>query len=435
MKTVIPILCPLQISFCLLATLFAFNALLALPPGRLVAVHVNGSRRFSEAEIVRASGLTLGKEVSETVLKDAAGRLGATGLFVEVKYRYTTHGPEMTAEFQVSDTPTLLPCKFENLVWFTDEELRSKLRAQVPLFSGEVPASGNQPEKVAAALEGLLRSRGIKGRVESSGVGREGGPVEAIRFRVEDFPILIQQVDLRGTAQVESAALQAAQSLVGKDYAEASVSSFASSNLAPAYGQRGYLRVAFGSPAVRVLKTSPAETAVGVTILIHEGPQYRLGEIHWTGNKVFPASELAQSTHVVPGEPVNTVQLQQDLEAIRDMYSAKGYLQAAIEPRLTLEDAARTAVYEIQVREGDLYRMGKLEITGIEPFRIESLEKKCKMKISEPYNRKYWKEFIRDSSLYLAVVPGGWKADFKETVNEAAKTVDVTIGFGPGAKQ
>ena len=435
MKAAFPSPRNLLISFFILSLFSAWNALPAFPPGKLVAVRVTGSRRFTEAEIVRASGLAVGKEVSEPNLKDAASRLGATGLFAEVKYRYTTRGPDLTAEFQISDAPNLLPCKFENFVWFSDDELRSKLRAQVPLFNGEAPPNGNQQEKVAAALEGLLKARGIKGRVQSKPLGREGGLVEAIQFRVEGVAIPIQQVDFKGAAQVETVALQAAvQPLLGKDYEQTFVSSFAASNLTPLYGQRGYLRVAFGSPVARIVKAGATGTAVAVTIPINEGQQYRLREIHWTGNTVVASTELAKSIHLNPGEPVNTTQLQTDLDSVRDAYAAKGYMLAAVTPKPTLDEAARTASYELLVRDGDLFRMGKLEITGIEPFRVDLLKKKCRLKTGDPFDKNYWKEFIRDSSLYLATNAAGWKVDYKESINEAAKTVDVTIGFLPQPK-
>jgi outer membrane translocation and assembly module TamA len=117
------------------------------------------------------------------------------------------------------------------------------------------------------------------------------------------------------------------------------------------------------------------------------------------------------------------------------MYSTKGYFLAAVTSKPTLDDAARTARFEFQVREGELFRMGKLEITGVEPFRAEALKKGCRLKAGDPYDRNYWKEFIHDSGQYLSVTPAGWKVDFNQSVNEAAKTVDVTIGFLSQAKQ
>jgi outer membrane protein insertion porin family len=174
---------------------------------------------------------------------------------------------------------------------------------------------------------------------------------------------------------------------------------------------------------------------VAVTIPINEGQQYRLREIRWTGNNVFPASELAKAIHLNPGEAVNITELQHDLEGVQDAYAAKGYLLAAITPKPALDGAARTASYEMQVREGDLFRMGKLEISGVDPFRAELLKKNCRLKAGDPYDKNYWKEFIHASSLYLAPTPAGWKADFKQSVNEAAKTVDVTIGFLPETKR
>src|SRR5208282_2400684 len=90
---------------------------------RLVGLRVVGSKRYEASEIVRATGLKLSQNITSDGLKEAAGKLGALGIFSQVSYRYQTQGDAMTAEFTVQDAAGLLSCTFENFVWLTPKEL------------------------------------------------------------------------------------------------------------------------------------------------------------------------------------------------------------------------------------------------------------------------------------------------------------------------
>ena len=111
--------------------------------GKLVALKVTGSQRYTEKEILPASGLQLGQSVGEGDFKEAARRLGDTGLFSDVVYSYSYSGSETKLELQLTDVEKskLVPADFENIVWFTDAVLLNELQTRVPLFKGFVPVA------------------------------------------------------------------------------------------------------------------------------------------------------------------------------------------------------------------------------------------------------------------------------------------------------
>jgi len=59
---------------------------------KLVAVKVTGTARYSDKEIIAASGLQIGQNAAEGDFKEAVRRLGDSGLFSDVMYSFTSTG-------------------------------------------------------------------------------------------------------------------------------------------------------------------------------------------------------------------------------------------------------------------------------------------------------------------------------------------------------
>src|SRR5579884_3081568 len=56
---------------------------------KLVAVSVTGSKRYSENDIIAASGLQIGTTLTADDLKKAARHLGDLGVFSDIAYNYS----------------------------------------------------------------------------------------------------------------------------------------------------------------------------------------------------------------------------------------------------------------------------------------------------------------------------------------------------------
>src|ERR1700730_3515047 len=55
---------------------------------RLLSIHVKGLQHFTEDQVLAASGLKLGQFAGEEEFKQAAQKLGETGLFTQLDYTY-----------------------------------------------------------------------------------------------------------------------------------------------------------------------------------------------------------------------------------------------------------------------------------------------------------------------------------------------------------
>jgi len=93
-----------------------------------------------------------------------------------------------------------------------------------------------------------------------------------------------------------------------------------------------------------------------------------------------------------------------------------------------LDDEKSTVHYELNIVEGGLYRMGELEILGLDTQAKARMLAAWKLRAGEPYNADYLKKFLADTR---DVLPRGlqWAVSVHETPEAKDKTVDVEIRF------
>jgi len=123
---------------------------------QLISVTATGSKRYQENDIVAASGLQLGTTVVEDDFKKAARRLGDLGVFADVAYNFSYSSAGTKLVLHVTDNEKFVPVRFEDFVWFSDEELLKRIKERAPMFNGEVPLSGNLADRVSDVLQALL---------------------------------------------------------------------------------------------------------------------------------------------------------------------------------------------------------------------------------------------------------------------------------------
>jgi outer membrane protein assembly factor BamA len=414
--------------FCLLA--FAQKPSQADLSYKLTSIHVKGGNLLTEEEVIAASGLKLGQFVHESDFQQSIESLGDTGLFTNLTYSYHYSPTGCDLEFQISENNELVPIVFDNLVWFSDGELISLLHSKLPLFHGRLPRGGNLADEVADALSAVLTERKITGKVEYLSAGKADSPIDSYEYRIKLHPVLVRNIDFPGAQPDELPALAtAAQPLSGADYLRSRISVQETFSFLPVYLARGYFKANLAPAEVKVVEDG-SRTLVDLSFPVKAGEQYKLTRISWQGNTVFPAQKLGEFIHLKPGEPANSVELSEELEAVKRLYGSKGYLFARVDPTPTLDDAQATVAYELEVTEGDLYRMGDLLLDGLDADAAKRLAEQWQIKKGDPYDSSYLAKFF--SVTYRDVgLRHSYDVVRRESVNQKDKTVSVALHFMP----
>jgi outer membrane protein assembly factor BamA len=413
--------------------------------GKIKAVHVTGLKRYSQPEVLSVAGLVPGQIITEDDLKDTITVLGKTGAFSSLTYSYSTLAGTVKVELQLTETDKLLPVRFDNFVWWPDDDLRAKLRERVLLFRDQLPAVGTLADTVADALQAIISERQLPGHVTYSRYDVENGPVEAFIYQVENISLTTGSIDFPGAGPEESPALQEAarKQLLGKQYRASEVEIVASIDFRNVYLRRGYLQVAFDDPSVAAppppanqsnasesTQNESAGDANSVRVTVHlpvrPGLQFRMANVDWTGNQAFPASELQNLITVPAGQPANTLQLKENLEQVVKLYGTRGYLEARCKLEAHLDGKAKTASFSVQIAEGAVFHFGELSIEGLDPKITARVREQWTLRSGDPFDTGYEAKFLKEALRSLP--PGRWSS-VENHLNEADKTVDVALRY------
>ena len=385
----------------------------------------SGSKRFSAADIVKAAGLKLGDTVSPADVKQAAGRLIDSGVFAQVGYRFDGR----TAEYQVVDGAQFLPASFENFVWFADAELIQRVHNSVPLFNGNVPTNGNLADQVCAALDAILKEKGIQGHAATMLHGKLAGPVQSMQFEIDGVTAKIAELRFPGAAPRRVPVLQdLIKGIAGENYLQSLFAEVVKQNAPRVYGQQGFLKAQFGTPRPVILKDDPTQPALAIEVPVQEGDQYTFAGANWSGASAISQPDLAKMIELEQGAAADTTQLAAGIARAKEIYGTRGYMFAQIKSSATLGLEKHTAVFNLIVDQGPLYHMGKLEVQAPDPERAELVKRFWDMHEGDVYDSSYVKTFMRKHPRELATL-AGWRPRFTQTIHDDTHVVDLALKF------
>ncbi len=399
---------------------------------KLIAIDVKNTG-YAPADVIAASGLQIGQDVTEENFKAATAKLGETGLFTNISYAYSYSSAGTTLTLELTDNTHLLPVRFENFVWYSDQDLVKKVHADIPLFDGKVPIDGSIVDQVANVLSGLVATYDPKLHATylRAAPSPDSPGINAIVYSVSGLPIKVRKLTYEGANPALLPFLQAvANKVEGGEYLRSKLGFFAEMDARTVYLKHGYLKAEFGEPQPHVVAQGPDGPVVDVNLPVTEGAQYKPAAVDWSGNDLFPAEQLQSLIHLSKDKPVDAVQLQEDLRSVQKLYGTRGYIKAAVTPETEFNDAETSVAYKLWVKQGDLYRLGEVDIDGLDEKAKARLREEWHLREGEPFDRSYTEKFIHESARDLP--PGiHWKITPHESVNESDKTVDITITYVP----
>ena len=384
----------MSISFVMVLVVSSFIGSPAIPAQapsaatyQVAAVQVAGAKRYAPGEVAKLSGLNIGAPVTIAELAPVAERLAATGLFKSLKYRYATVGRQITVIFEIEEADWTVPVIFDNLVWFTYDDLIKAVRADVPSFDGTAPPSEAAPDLIVRSLQKLLQSRQLPGQIHFAPQVDLRTNAMGYLFSVKDPSPKLCALRVNGASALSERELMTAPGAEARgDYSGSYLVSMSNGTLLDMYHRRGHWRAAFSAPSVTL---DPACTGVTATLNISEGPSFAWERAEWTGHAAINARDLDSLLAMKPGEVADASRIDAGLRRVRSAYKKQGYVLVTTSSTPRLDDTARRAVFEIRVEEGPQFRMGTLEFAGIPAGDAEKLKKKWQLKPGDVFDDSY----------------------------------------------
>lgn len=162
-------------------------------------------------------------------------------------------------------------------------------------------------------------------------------------------------------------------------------------------GKKGYLRARIGEFKIEDL----GEGVIKVLVPIEEGACYRVGQVTVQGSRAITSSEIAETSGLRYGEPINAAAIQEKIfKDIKDAYADRGYIQASVDfvPEFLLPyPTAPEGVVDvtIEIDEGRLFTIESIGFLGLTKTDERSLCDLLLIREGQPYSRQKLNETLK----------------------------------------
>ena len=178
----------------LLLTAFLLSASLPAAAQKFLpkTIQFKGAPDYSDQELLAASGLETGAELTPGEIGRHAQQLLHTGLFASISFKLDKGDLVFTVA-----PARLYAMRLKNLPLTLGKELDAALHDRIPLYRGMVPANGGVTEEVRKALEEMLAARGIKATVAETAFGDpRRHKVAAVTYSITAPPVRVGAIHL-----------------------------------------------------------------------------------------------------------------------------------------------------------------------------------------------------------------------------------------------
>ena len=334
-----------------------------------VTVKFVGTANVNE-QVVRANmQVREGGEFDDTTIDRDYRALYRTGLFeyIQIKQEQVD---EHTFNFVVEVTPKfrVLAVKFEGNVKEKTTRLEKEVKTK-PNFA----LDERQAKEDAEKLRDYYQKAGYNQVTVSHTIqlDRAGG-FGTVIFKIrEGEKVKIADIKFSGNAHLKAAKLKGEMEtkkwwmfswLTGSGHFKDDQFDDDLDKLRDFYREEGFLDIDI--PADKVRFDYPTPGKLVLTIAINEGRQYHIGEVAFTGNKLFSSTLLRRVARQKTGFVFTPSKLDKDRERIEDFYGKDGYVDTRVNLLRKPNVATGNIDLEYQIQESEKFNVESIVISG-----------------------------------------------------------------------
>ncbi|MBB5339310.1 POTRA domain-containing protein [Tunturiibacter gelidoferens] len=396
-----------------------------LPP-----VTFTGAPTFSQADLLKVSGLHPGATATQADVQAAAQHLSDTGLFSDIRFESNATG--LVYDLKPMPAENLLPASFTNFVWWSPAELTTTLKARVPLYTGLVPTTGNLQDTISSALKAIVAEKGVTANIVAIAVSSQPGATpSSIGFAIDSPQVRVHTLTLVHA----SPAMQPKLDTVIKDQTNQpfdtnTTHTSITTALTSAYHNQGYLDMAVLKLTDAPPQVTPSGVDLDLTATLSEGQPYQLFQLTWPGSDVISTADFNKQAKMKPGDMASEAALRQSLSIIAGAYFAKGFQDAKVKAPATFDHLGHHVSYTITVDPGPQYHIHSVKALGLSDEQQKQFDSAWHMNPGDFYDATYLTEFLHKNSALQSLA--GYSATYKATSDPDTHLVDLTITFAKG---
>ena len=389
-------------------------------------VVVEGGMTLTVDTVSYYLGLEAGDPLDREAIVDGYRRLWDSGLFEDVRVEIEDHGDgAVTLYVIVRERPFVTSVDFEGNKKIKTPDLKDKLDERGVEIPRNVPMRSSQLGRIESAIKEVYDSEGFRSAQVSYSITEVSANKKKVVYLIDEGgKIKIKNIDFVGNnvfsrSKLRGVLKKTKQKSLRNYFGEKIVYTREAwdedrDNLRKFYGDRGYIDVKIGEPALELVAKKPdAETlkkkkyTMRITIPVEEGEPYTLGSFEVTGVEIFSATGLASAFEVQEGGTYSRKAIDDGMETVRKSYHNAGYVYAYTNETWSRREGEEHIVdVAVDIFEGDRFNLGRLEFVGNTTTRDKVLRREFRVSEGQPMNMGMF-----EASVYKVNALGYWKLE------------------------
>ncbi|GAB4387314.1 MAG: outer membrane protein assembly factor BamA [Thermodesulfovibrionales bacterium] len=350
-------------------------------------VEVEGLKRIEPSAVRGKISQRIGEPLSPEKVSDDIKEIFKMGYFEDVRVEIEPFEGGVRLVFLIKEKPPISRVEFQGNRKIEDDKLREKVTITAGAISDSVLIQNNA-EKLRAFYE------------------EEGYPlaeVVPVVRKLEDRVFLTYQIDEGPKVKVGDIVIEGNEALSDRKVRKAMKTKewwmfsfltgsgkYEKSKLAEdvtrvrnLYHDNGYIQAVVSEPEITL---SEDKRRMTISLRVSEGPQFTISAVEFSDGGVYTEDELRENVKSAPGEVVSRGKLWDDVSRLTSMYTEKGYATASVWPDIDPDVEARRARVVFRIRPGDIYHVGRIEISGNLRTRDKVIRREMRLDEGDVFN-------------------------------------------------
>lgn len=149
------------------------------------------------------------------------------------------------------------------------------------------------------------------------------------------------------------------------------------------YMNNGYINIKVGEPS---FKLADDKESLLVTISITEGDQYRVSDISFKGDLLYPESEVRKKLKTERGAVFSRANLRSDIGTLTDMTADKGYAFNNVNPQTIPDSEKKLLALTFDIDKGNVVHIGRISVAGNSKTRDKVIRREMRLMEGDLYS-------------------------------------------------
>ncbi|GAB4543710.1 MAG: outer membrane protein assembly factor BamA [Thermodesulfovibrionia bacterium] len=351
---------------------------------------LEGNKKIKDEAIFANIKSRVGEPFSDETVREDIKKLYSIGYFDDVRVEIEPFEGGIKLIFILKERPTIISIDFQG-----NEEIETeRLREQITITTGSIA----NPELIMDNVRKVISFYQSEGYwlAEVIPVIREASKDSvALTFQVNEGEVVkVRGINIHGNKALPDSKIKKAMKtrqwwlfsfLTGSGVYKDEEIKADIERIRELYHNHGYINVEVSQPVVRL---SEDKKRLYLDITISEGEQYKMGRLDIEGNNVFTTEGLLKNLKSKTGDTFSRKGLKDDIDKIIDLYTERGYARVDVNPIINVDDEKRVLNVTLSINEGDIYRIGRIEITGNTKTRDKVIRREVRLDEGDVFNSK-----------------------------------------------